>query len=75
MKKPKNYDKIKVFDTYWVTINGNIYETRARSQEEADVRVRYQMGLAGNYEWHEIETEDIEKAHTKIIDNREEIKC
>lgn len=75
MKKPKNYDKIKPFNTYWVELDGEMYETRARSPEEANVRARNQAGLAGSYEWHEVETNSVEIAHTKIIDNREEIKC
>lgn len=75
MKKPKNYDKVKTWDNYWVTIDGVVHSIRATSPEQAESWVKYNMGLADNYEWHEVETNSVEIAHTKIIDNREEIKC
>lgn len=75
MKKIENWDKIKVkkpFNFYVVELNGEIYETMARSPEEANVRARHQAGLSGSYEWHEVETDEIEKIETKIIYNKEE---
>lgn len=75
IKKPKNWNNVKVkkpFDCYLVTLDGETYETMARSPEEANVRARNQAGLSGSYEWHEVETDEIEKIQTKIIDNREE---
>lgn len=73
--QPANWNKVKPkkpFETYWVTLDGEIYETRARSLAEANVRARHQAGLAGNYDWHNVETDDIELAHTKIINYKEE---
>jgi len=64
MKKPKQ--------KYLIWFGNEYYDTYAVSEAQAINNVKHQLGLAGSYEYHEIEPTKVEVINTKIIDNREE---
>jgi hypothetical protein len=67
MKKPKQ--------KYFIWFGNKCYDTWAVSEAQAINNVKCQMGLAGDYDYHSYTPTKIEIMKTKIIDNREEIKC
>lgn len=67
MKKPKQ--------KYLIWFGSSCYDTMAVSEAQAINNVKNQMGLSGDYRYHEYKPTKIEIINTKIIDNREEIKC
>lgn len=64
----------KIKNKYHVWFGDNLYETFAVSEKQAINNVKYQLGYANSYRYHEINPTKIETFETKIIKKRKEEK-
>ena len=62
----------KIKNKYCVWFGDDLYETFAVSEKQAINNIKYQLGYANNYKYHEIKPTKIEIFKTKIIKKRKE---